>query len=77
MEELPRQPGRPNLVGTSDPIEIVDRHILDSARFLGPLREAGARRVIDIGSGGGLPGLVVAILAVLMAVAWSLPKKTR
>ena len=51
-----------NLVAKSTLDNIWERHILDSARlfrFLPPT----ASRVVDIGSGGGLPGLVLAIMA--------------
>lgn len=53
---------RANLVGADDPAELAGRHLLDSAVFLPPLRAAGARRVVDVGSGGGLPGVVLALL---------------
>jgi len=49
-----------NLVATSTEAEIWSRHILDSAQ-LAALAPA-ARRWLDIGSGGGFPGLVLAIL---------------
>ena len=49
-----------NLVGPDTLPNLWSRHILDSAQ-LAPLIEAGAR-VIDIGSGAGFPGLVLAIL---------------
>ncbi|MBI4616625.1 MAG: 16S rRNA (guanine(527)-N(7))-methyltransferase RsmG [Planctomycetes bacterium] len=54
---------RAGLVGTTDPAELVNRHVVDSAAFLGPLRGAGARSVVDVGSGAGLPGIVLAILS--------------
>ena len=49
-----------NLVASSTEAEIWSRHILDSAQ-LAALAPA-ARRWLDIGSGGGFPGLVLAIL---------------
>ncbi|MEZ5911129.1 MAG: 16S rRNA (guanine(527)-N(7))-methyltransferase RsmG [Paracoccaceae bacterium] len=51
-----------NLVSASTLPEFHKRHILDSAQLFS-LRPADARRWVDLGSGGGLPGLVVAILA--------------
>jgi 16S rRNA (guanine527-N7)-methyltransferase len=49
-----------NVIGTREPGEILHRHILDSLSCLlfAPLR--AARKVADIGSGGGLPGIPLA-----------------
>lgn len=49
-----------NLVAQSTLNDVWARHILDSAQLL-PLAE-NARRWADIGSGGGFPGAVLAIL---------------
>ncbi|ABI60908.1 16S rRNA (guanine(527)-N(7))-methyltransferase RsmG [Granulibacter bethesdensis] len=49
-----------NLVSRNDVEHIRDRHILDSLQLL-PLLEPLPGPLIDIGSGGGLPGLVLAI----------------
>lgn len=51
-----------NLVSRSSIDQIWERHILDSAQLF-PLVPAGARTCLDIGSGAGFPGLVIAILA--------------
>lgn len=51
-----------NLIAPSTVTEITDRHIEDS-RQIYPLAPSGWRRWADLGSGGGLPGLVIAILA--------------
>lgn len=48
-----------NLVGTSDAGELVGRHLLDCAALLPHLPEGS---LLDIGSGAGLPGLVIACL---------------
>lgn len=53
-----------------DEAEAWDRHILDSAALLPVLQEAVAAaglrssklRVLDVGSGAGLPGIVLALL---------------
>lgn len=50
-----------NLVSASTLPELWRRHMLDSAQ-LAVLAPEGARRWADLGSGGGFPGLVVAIL---------------
>jgi len=49
-----------NLVSKADLPHIWERHIQDSLRLV-PLIPAGTTRAIDIGSGGGFPGLVLAI----------------
>jgi 16S rRNA (guanine527-N7)-methyltransferase len=51
-----------NLVAPATLPQLWPRHILDSAQLY-PLAPASARRWADLGSGGGLPGLVIAILA--------------
>ena len=56
-EEMPRQ----NLIAASTAEHIWDRHILDSAQLV-PLAPADARRWIDLGSGAGFPGIVVALM---------------
>jgi len=50
-----------NLVGPSTLPELWRRHMLDSAQLF-PLIPPGARRLADMGSGAGFPGLVLAIL---------------
>ena len=53
---------RINLISKSTREDVWARHICDSAQVMG-LASKHAAHWIDIGSGGGLPGLVVAILA--------------
>lgn len=50
-----------NIIGTRDFGEIMHRHVLDSLSCLlfSPLREA--KEVGDVGSGGGLPGIPLAV----------------
>lgn len=48
-----------NLVGTRDPDAIARFHLADSLALVPHL--GGAHRVVDVGSGGGLPGAVLAI----------------
>jgi 16S rRNA (guanine527-N7)-methyltransferase len=55
--------GRINLVGRSTLADLWRRHFLDSAQLL-PLIPLGARSLVDLGSGAGFPGLVLAILGV-------------
>ena len=54
-----------NLIAPRDLPDIWRRHILDSAQLLQLLPEAPPgrkRRIIDLGSGAGFPGLILAIL---------------
>lgn len=53
-----------NLTALRDPAEVLTHHLLDSLAAVGPLRrQVGERpvRLLDVGSGGGLPGVVIAI----------------
>ncbi len=52
---------RINLVGASSMDDLWHRHMLDSAQ-LAPHVPADSRVLLDIGSGAGFPGLVLAIL---------------
>ncbi len=54
---------RINLVGPSTLPDVWRRHFLDSAQLL-PLLPEGARVLVDLGSGAGFPGLVLAVLGV-------------
>ena len=49
-----------NLVGPATLPDVWRRHILDSAQIHGQI--AGAGTLVDLGSGAGLPGLILAIL---------------
>lgn len=51
---------RINLIGKQTESEIWERHIIDSAQLL-PLLPQTPMRVIDYGSGAGLPGLILAL----------------
>jgi 16S rRNA (guanine527-N7)-methyltransferase len=53
-----------NLTAVREPAEMLTHHLLDSLAAVGPLlRETDGRalRLLDVGSGGGLPGVVIAI----------------
>jgi 16S rRNA (guanine527-N7)-methyltransferase len=50
-----------NLTAVTDPAEAWVRHVQDSLTLVPFLASADAKRVIDVGSGGGLPGLPLAI----------------
>jgi len=52
-----------NLTAVRDPGAMLTQHLADCLAVLGPLdRQLAAGRVLDVGSGGGLPGVVLAIL---------------
>jgi 16S rRNA (guanine527-N7)-methyltransferase len=57
---LLRWNGTVNLVARRDEPELWPRHISDSLRLV-PLIPCGTTRGIDLGTGGGFPGLVLAI----------------
>ncbi len=48
-----------NLTAIRDEAQVVTHHLLDSLSVLPQL--AGVGRLVDVGSGGGLPGIVLAI----------------
>ncbi|MFM2263105.1 MAG: rRNA ((527)-N(7))-methyltransferase RsmG [Pseudomonadota bacterium] len=55
-----------NLTAVRDPMEMLTHHLLDSLAVIAPLmRQLGpgidAAKVLDVGSGAGLPGVVIAI----------------
>lgn len=50
-----------NLTAVRDPKQMLTQHLLDCLTALPAF--AGARRVLDVGAGGGLPGIVIAIWA--------------
>ncbi len=50
-----------NLTAIRDPEAAVAGHLLDSLAAVPLLRSAGVRRFVDLGSGGGYPGLPLAL----------------
>jgi 16S rRNA (guanine527-N7)-methyltransferase len=65
-----------NLTAVRDPAEMLTHHLLDSLAVINPLRQQLAalaptearRRLLDVGSGAGLPGIVIAICCPDIAV---------
>lgn len=61
-----------NLTAVRDPQEMLTHHLLDSLAVIGPLhRQTGGRplALLDVGSGAGLPGVVIAICCPEVAVS--------
>lgn len=70
-----------NLTAVRDPVEMMTHHLLDSLAAIGPLTRHLAKigaadvgalgqgsRLLDVGSGAGLPGVVIAICCPTVAV---------
>src|SRR5688500_14394233 len=55
-----------NLTAVREPAEMLTQHLADCLAVVTPMRQALAHipapRVLDVGSGGGLPGVVIAVL---------------
>ena len=63
LDLLQRWNARYNLTAIRDPGEMLVQHLADCLAVITPMRRvlgAGAHRVLDVGSGGGLPGVVIA-----------------
>src|SRR5690349_14218219 len=70
VAELSRWQGIKNLVGPSTLAQVWERHIADSLQLL-DYAPAGSRW-LDLGTGAGFPGLVVAIAGAEQGIAVSL-----
>lgn len=51
-----------NLISRASRTEVWERHILDSAQIFRHITE-NDKKIVDIGSGGGFPGCILAIMA--------------
>jgi 16S rRNA (guanine527-N7)-methyltransferase len=69
-----------NLTAVRDPVEMLTQHIVDCLAAVPAFRRTlpGPKRVLDVGSGGGLPGVVWAIVEPTLDVTCvdSVGKKT-
>ncbi len=61
VSELLRWNEKLNLTAIVDPIEVLDKHILDSLG-VAPSLAPSARRLLDVGTGAGFPGLPLALV---------------
>ena len=60
-----------NLTAVRQPADMLTHHVLDSLSLIAPLQrhsQGRALQVLDVGSGGGLPGVVIAIACPEIAV---------
>ena len=62
IEQLVRWNKAYNLTAIRDPLDMIKLHILDSLAIIAPLSRIHGHRFIDIGTGAGLPGMVLAIV---------------
>lgn len=71
--------GAMNLTAIRDPRAAVTAHVLDALAAVPLLREHGVRALLDLGSGGGYPGLPLAIVlpAERVLLVDSIGKKAR
>ncbi|MEO7031846.1 MAG: 16S rRNA (guanine(527)-N(7))-methyltransferase RsmG, partial [Herbaspirillum sp.] len=53
-----------NLTAVRDPLQMVSQHLLDTLAVLSAFSDA--QNVLDVGAGGGLPGIVLALWAALV-----------
>jgi 16S rRNA (guanine527-N7)-methyltransferase len=70
-----------NLTAIRDPAQMLTQHLADCLAVIGPLRRhcgEGPKRLLDVGSGGGLPGAVIAALnpAISVTCVDTVGKKT-
>ncbi len=77
VELLETWRGRANLVSVADRQELLRRHVLDSLAAAGRLRAMGPVRVLDVGSGAGLPGVPLAIACPTAKVTLLEPRRKR
>jgi 16S rRNA (guanine(527)-N(7))-methyltransferase RsmG len=75
-EELARWAPRVDLIGPGTAAEAVERHFAESLAAL-PLLPAGPGRLVDLGSGAGFPGLVLAAARPDLEVTLVEPRERR
>lgn len=66
-EDLLHWNERIQVTATRDPAEFVDRHVADALQVAARL-PSGIATLVDVGSGGGLPGVILAVVHPELAV---------
>jgi 16S rRNA (guanine527-N7)-methyltransferase len=61
LAELIKWNKRMNLISRGDERRVIERHLLDSLCLLSVERNLSGKRLLDVGSGAGFPGLVLAM----------------
>ncbi|NOT33466.1 MAG: 16S rRNA (guanine(527)-N(7))-methyltransferase RsmG [Candidatus Eisenbacteria bacterium] len=56
--------GASNLISAGDEVRVVERHVVESIEPAHWLKQNGGNRWLDLGSGAGFPGLLLAICGV-------------
>jgi 16S rRNA (guanine527-N7)-methyltransferase len=59
VDELLKWNARVNLTAITQPLEVIEKHLLDSLAVLPEV--AGATTLLDLGAGAGLPGIPLAV----------------
>ena len=62
VEQLVKWNKAYNLTAIRDPLEMIKLHVLDSLAIIESLSKLNGQRFIDIGTGAGLPGMILAII---------------
>jgi 16S rRNA (guanine527-N7)-methyltransferase len=61
LAELIKWNRRMNLISRGDEQRVIERHLLDSLCLLSVERNLSGKRLLDVGSGAGFPGVVLAM----------------
>ena len=62
VEQLVKWNKAYNLTAIRDPLQMIKLHVFDSLAIVESLSRLNGRRIIDVGTGAGLPGMVLAII---------------
>jgi 16S rRNA (guanine527-N7)-methyltransferase len=62
VEQLVKWNKAYNLTAIRDPLQMIKLHLFDSLAIVESLSKLGGERIIDIGTGAGLPGMILAII---------------